>query len=78
MLPHLKKIYIRENFIYIAWKSQAQKSSVTPQKHSQSDGMTRERVEIQQTPQSQSMSKFNASQPKEKRHSPRFDHHFSR
>lgn len=52
--------------IYIAWKSQHQKSSVIPQKHSQSDEMTRERVEVQQTSQSQSMSKFEASQPKEK------------
>ena len=52
--------------IYIAWKTQHQKSSITPQKRSQSDEMTRERVEVQQTSQSQSMSKFEASQPKEK------------
>lgn len=52
--------------IYIAWKSQHQKSSVIPQKHSQSDESTIERVEVQQTSQSQSMSKFEASQPKEK------------
>lgn len=52
--------------IYIAWKSQSQKLPVTPQKHSQSDEMTHERVEVQQTSQSQSMSKFEASQPKEK------------
>lgn len=78
MLPHLKKIYIRENFIYIAWKSQAQKSSITPQKSTQRDESDIERVEVPQTPQSQSMSKFNASQPKEKRHSPRVDHGFSR
>lgn len=52
--------------IYIAWKSQSQKSSITPQKRSQSDESTHERVEVQQTSQSQSMSKFEASQPKEK------------
>jgi hypothetical protein len=52
--------------IYIAWKSQHQKSSVIPQKHSQNNEMTRERVEIQQTSQFQSMSKFKASQPKER------------
>lgn len=52
--------------IYIAWKSQSQKTSITPQKRSQSDENTIERVEVQQTSQSQSMSKFEASQPKEK------------
>lgn len=52
--------------IYIAWKSQHQKSSVIPQKRSQSDESTHERVEVHQNSQSQSMSKFEASQPKEK------------
>lgn len=52
--------------IYIAWKSQSQKSSITPQKRSQSDESTIKRVEVQQTSQSQSMSKFEASQSKEK------------
>jgi hypothetical protein len=52
--------------IYINWKSQHQKLPVTPQKRSQSDEMTRERVEVQQTSQFQSMSKFKASQPKER------------
>lgn len=52
--------------IYIAWKTQHQKSSITPQKHSQSDESTIERVEVQQTSQSQSMSKFEALEPKEK------------
>lgn len=52
--------------IYIAWKSQSQKLSVTPQKRSQSDESTIKRVEVQQTSQFQSMSKFEASQPKEK------------
>ena len=52
--------------IYINWKSQHQKLPVTPQKRSQSDEMTRERVEVQQTSQFQSMSKFEASLPKEK------------
>lgn len=52
--------------IYIAWKSQSQKSSITPQKRSQSDESTIERVEVQQTSQSQFMSVLNASQPKEK------------
>lgn len=52
--------------IYIAWKSQSQKSSITPQKRSQSDENTIKRVEVQQTSQSQSMSVLNASQPKEK------------
>lgn len=52
--------------IYIAWKSQSQKSSITPQKRSQSDESTHERVEVHQNSQSQSMSKFEASQPKEK------------
>lgn len=52
--------------IYLAWKTQHQKSMETPQKRSQSDESTHERVEVQQTSQSQSMSKFEASQPKEK------------
>lgn len=52
--------------IYTKWKSEHQKSSVTYQKHSQSDEMTPRRTEVQQTSQSQSMSEFNASQPKEK------------
>lgn len=52
--------------IYLAWKAQHQKSSITPQKRSQSDESTHKRVEVQQTSQSQSMSKFEASQPKEK------------
>lgn len=55
--------------IYIAWKSQSQKSSITPQKRSQSDESAIKRVEVQQNSQSQSMSKFEASQPKEKRYS---------
>ena len=49
--------------IYIAWKSQSQKSSITPQKRSQSDESTHKRVEVQRTSQSQSIS------PKEKRYS---------
>lgn len=52
--------------IYIAWKSQSQKTSITPQKRSQSDESAIERVEVQRTSQSQSMSKFEAPQPKEK------------
>lgn len=52
--------------IYLAWKAQHQKSSITPQKRSQSDESTHERVEVQQTSQSQSMSKFEALEPKEK------------
>lgn len=52
--------------IYIAWKSQSQKSSITPQKRSQSDEMIVKRVEVQQTSQSQSMSKFETLEPKEK------------
>ena len=52
--------------LYIAWKSQSQKSSITAQKRLQSDESTIKRVEVQQTSQSQSMSKFEASQPKEK------------
>lgn len=48
--------------IYLAWKEK-QKSSVTPQKSSQSDESTIKRVEVHQTSQSQSMS------PKEKRYS---------
>lgn len=55
--------------IYIAWKSQSQKTSITPQKRSQSDESTIKRVEVQQTSQSQSMSEFEVSQPKEKRYS---------
>lgn len=55
--------------IYIAWKTQHQKSTETPQKRSQSDESTIKRVEVQQTSQSQSMSVLNASQPKEKRYS---------
>ena len=49
--------------IYIAWKSQSQKSSITLQKRSQSDESTHKRVEVQRTSQSQSIS------PKEKRYS---------
>lgn len=52
--------------IYLAWKAQHQKSMETPQKRSQSDESTHERVEVQQTSQSQSMSKFEALEPKEK------------
>lgn len=52
--------------IYIAWKSQSQKSSITHQKRSQSDESTHERVEVHEQAQSQSISKFEASQPKEK------------
>ena len=52
--------------IYLAWKAQHQKSMETPQKRSQSDESAIERVEVQQTSQSQSMNKFEASQPKEK------------
>lgn len=52
--------------IYIAWKSQSQKSSITHQKRSQSDESTHERVEVHQTSQSQSMSKFEVLEPKEK------------
>ena len=52
--------------IYLAWKAQHQKSSITPQKRSQSDESTIERAEVQQTSQSQSMSKFEALEPKEK------------
>lgn len=52
--------------IYIAWKSQHQKSSVTPQKSSQNDENIVKRTEVQRNSQSQSMSKFEASQPKEK------------
>jgi hypothetical protein len=52
--------------IYIAWKTQHQKSTETTQKRSQSDESTIERVEVQQTSQSQSMSKFEALEPKEK------------
>lgn len=52
--------------IYLAWKAQHQKSMETPQKLSQSDESTIKRVEVQQTSQSQSMSKFEALEPKEK------------
>lgn len=52
--------------IYLAWKTQHQKSMETPQKRSQSDESTHERVEVQQTSQSQSMSKFETLEPKEK------------
>lgn len=52
--------------IYIAWKTQHQKSTETPQKRSQRDESTIKRVEVQQTSQSQSMSKFEALEPKEK------------
>ena len=52
--------------IYLAWKAQHQKSTETPQKRSQSDESTHKRVEVQQTSQSQSMSKFEALEPKEK------------
>ena len=52
--------------IYLAWKAQHQKSTETPQKRSQSDESTHERVEVQPTSQSQSMSKFEALEPKEK------------
>lgn len=52
--------------IYLAWKTQHQKSMETPQKRSQSDESTHERVEVQQTSQSQSMSKFEILEPKEK------------
>lgn len=52
--------------IYLAWKAQHQKSTEIAQKRSQSDESTIERVEVQQTSQSQSMSKFEVSQPKEK------------
>lgn len=52
--------------IYLAWKAQHQKSTETTQKRSQSDESTIERVEVQQTSQSQSMSKFEALEPKEK------------
>jgi hypothetical protein len=55
--------------IYLAWKAQHQKSTETPQKRSQRDESTIKRVEVQQTSQSQSMSEFEASQPKEKRYS---------
>lgn len=52
--------------IYLAWKAQHQKSTETAQKRSQNDESAIERVEVQQTSQSQSMNKFEASQPKEK------------
>ena len=49
--------------IYLAWKAQHQKSTETAQKRSQSDESAIERVEIQRTSQSQSIT------PKEKRYS---------
>lgn len=49
--------------IYLAWKAQHQKSTETAQKRSQSDESAIERVEVQRTSQSQSIS------PKEKRYS---------
>lgn len=52
--------------IYLAWKAQHQKSTETAQKRSQSDEMIVERVDVHKQAQSQSMSKFEASQPKEK------------
>ena len=52
--------------IYLAWKAQHQKSTEIPQKRSQSDESTIKRVEVQQTSQSQSMSEFEALEPKEK------------
>lgn len=52
--------------IYLAWKAQHQKSTETPQKRSQSDESTIKRVEVHQNSQSQSMSKFEALEPKEK------------
>lgn len=52
--------------IYLAWKAQHQKSTETAQKRSRGDESTHERVEVHQNSQSQSMSKFEASQPKEK------------
>ena len=52
--------------IYIAWKSRTQKSSVTPQKSSQRDETTHERIEVHEKTQSQSMSVLDVSQPKEK------------
>ena len=51
------------------FESKQQKSTETPQKRSQSDESTHKRVEVQQTSQSQSMSKFEALEPKEKRYS---------
>ena len=53
--------------IYLAWKEK-QKSTETQQKRSHSDEMTSRRTEVQQNSQSQSMSEFKASQPKEKRY----------
>ena len=51
--------------IYLAWKEN-QKSTETHQKHSQSDENIVQRTEVHEQAQSQSMSKFEASQPKEK------------
>lgn len=53
--------------LYIAWKSQSQKSSITAQKRLQSDESTIKRVEVQQTSQSQSMSVLDTSK-EEKRY----------
>ena len=55
--------------IYTKWKSEHQKSSVTLQKSSQNNKNTVQRTETQQNSQSQSISKFDTSQPKEKRYS---------
>lgn len=52
--------------IYIAWKSQHQKSSVTPQKRSQTNEDTTQPQRIEENPQSQSMSVLNTSKPKER------------
>lgn len=52
--------------IYIAWKSQHQKSSVTSQKSSQNDESVHELTKVQQNSQSQSMSVLSTSQSKEK------------
>jgi hypothetical protein len=52
--------------IYLAWKAQHQKSTETAQKRSQSDEMIVKRVDVHKQAQSQSMSKFEALEPKEK------------
>lgn len=51
--------------IYSAWKTQQQKSSITALKRSQNNESIRERVEVQQTPQSQPMSVLEHSEVKE-------------
>lgn len=51
--------------IYLAWKEN-QKSTEIRQKRSQNDENIVQQVEVQQTSQSQSMSKFDTSQTKEK------------